>query len=132
MPTLAAPALLLHGLLLQASGIGAGGYAADLLRVLFALAAVCLLAWGSLKLLAARGLPLGRRAGANVEVLERVALEQRRSLYLVRAGSRVLLLGVGEGGAPQLVAELDPADLEESAEGQAASAVRQARAASDA
>ncbi len=85
------------------------GYLFEMLRTLLALAGVCLLAWGLLRVLARRG--WGRpfaRAGSLVEVIERVPLDARRALYVVRAGGRVLLVGVGESGAPSLVAELDP------------------------
>ncbi|MDD9934621.1 MAG: flagellar biosynthetic protein FliO [Myxococcales bacterium] len=117
MTTLAAAVLGSSGLLLQAAtGTATGSYAGDVLRTVVALVAVCLIAWLSLRLLAARGglpgLPLGADPDAPVRVLRRIPLEPRRNLYLVRAGSRVLLIGVGEGGAPRLVAELDPADLE--------------------
>lgn len=86
-----------------------GGYGVALLQTLLALAAVCILAWVVLKWSARRGLGLGR--GGRVRVIERVPLDGRRSLYLVEIGERVLLIGAGEGGAPALLAELDPAEL---------------------
>ncbi len=46
-------------------------------------------------------------------MLERVALDPRRSLYLVKVGERVLLLSAGDGGAPALVAELAENELPE-------------------
>lgn len=95
-------------LLLQASRSLPGGYGAALLQSLLALAAVCILAWVVLRWSAKAGLGTG---GRHLEVLERLALDHRRGLVLVRAGERVLLLGVGEGAAPTLVAELDPKDV---------------------
>jgi flagellar biogenesis protein FliO len=57
-----------------------------------------------------------RAAGASagvIEVVQRVALEPRKSLYVVRAGQRVLLIGCGESGGPALVAELSSEVLEQ-------------------
>jgi flagellar protein FliO/FliZ len=85
-----------------------GGYGVALLQTLLALAAVCILAWVVLRWSARRG--FGMHKG-RVRVIERVPLEGRRSLYLVRIGDRVLLIGAGEGGAPSLIAELDPSEL---------------------
>lgn len=86
-----------------------GGYGVALLQTLLALAAVCILAWVVLRWSARRGLGLGRPG--RVRVLERVPLDGRRSLYLIEIGERVLLIGAGEGGAPALLAELDPSEL---------------------
>ncbi len=87
-----------------------GGYAIDLLRALLALAAVCLLAWVALRW--ASQLGLGRfRRGAHVEILERVPLDARRSLFVVKLGDRVLLIGTGDGSAPRLITELSEDDL---------------------
>lgn len=85
-----------------------GGYGVALLQSLLALAAVCVLAWVVLRWSARRGLGVTR---GRVKVLERVPLDGRRSLYLVEIGERVLLIGAGEGGAPSLLAELDPSEL---------------------
>ena len=89
-----------------------GGTFASALRALFALLGVCTLAWVLIPLLARRGVfrfavGLGR-SPARLQVLERVALSPRRHVYLVRADARVFLLGAGEGGAPSLIAELEP------------------------
>jgi flagellar biogenesis protein FliO len=62
-----------------------------------------LVAWGALRLLAGRG--LGKATGA-VRVLARCPLEPRRSVYVIEAGGRCLLVGVGEGPMTVL-AELD-------------------------
>lgn len=86
-----------------------GGYGIALLQTVLALAAVCVLAWVVLRWSAKRGIGGGRR----VKVLERVPLDARRSLYLVKIGDRVLLLGGGDGAAPSLLAELTEGDLPE-------------------
>lgn len=85
-----------------------GGYGVALLQTLLALAAVCVLAWVVLRWSARRGLGVGR---GRVRVIEKVPLDGRRSLYLVSIGDRVMLIGAGDGGAPSLIAELDPDEL---------------------
>lgn len=96
------------------SGPAGASYFGDLLRSLVVLAAVCAAAIFGLRWLARRGfgLPGGGRDGA-VTVLQRVPLEPRKSLYVVRAGARVLLIGTGEAGPPALIAELDPKSVEQ-------------------
>lgn len=96
--------------LLQTAQEVPGGYGLVLLQTLFALAGVCVLAWVVLRWGARRGIGVGA-FGGRVRVLERIALEPRRALYLVKVGERVLLLGAGEGGSPTLITELDPATL---------------------
>jgi flagellar biogenesis protein FliO len=71
------------------------------------LGAVCLVAWAALKLLAGKG--LGRACGA-VRVLGRCPLEPRRSVYVIEAAGKCLLVGVGDGPMTVL-AELDAAAL---------------------
>ncbi len=87
-------------------------YAAQLLQALVALAAVCLLAVVLLKAAASRGWGTGAGKGP-VRVLQRIPLEGRRALYLVRAGRRTLLLGTGDSGGPRLLLELDESELAE-------------------
>ena len=87
-----------------------GGYGAALLQTLLALGAVSLLAWVVLRWSAKRGFGMGP-SGGRLRVLERVPLDQRRALYLVRVGDRVLLVGAGEGASPTVLAELDPSEL---------------------
>lgn len=105
------------GVLLQAAQEAElpGGYGVALLQTLLALAAVCVLAWVVLRWGARRGLGLGASRG-QVRVLERISLEPRRSLYLVKVGTRVLLIGAGEGGSPAVLAELDPSEVPEEPE----------------
>jgi flagellar protein FliO/FliZ len=86
------------------------GYGAALLQTLVSLLAVCLLAWLLLRWGARRGFAFGGR-GQRVKVLERVALDPRRTLYVVEVGGKVLLLGAGDGASPTLISELDPASM---------------------
>lgn len=87
-----------------------GGYGVALLQTLLALAAVCVLAWVVLRWGARRGLGLGASRG-RVRVIERVALDPRRALYLVKVGDKVLLIGAGDGAAPAVLSEIDPNEL---------------------
>lgn len=89
------------------------GYVFEMLRTLLALAGVCVLAWAVLRMLARRGIgqPFAGK-DALVQVLQRVPLDARRALYVVRAGKHLLLVGVGESGAPSLVAEIDPSRVD--------------------
>lgn len=93
--------------LLQAADLP-GGYGVSLLQTLLALAAVCILAWVVLRWSARRGLGVSR---GRVKVLERVPLDGRRALYLIEVNGRQLLVGVGDGGAPALLTELEVDDL---------------------
>jgi flagellar biogenesis protein FliO len=78
-----------------------GGLAATLVSSTVALGVVCLLALAALRALRRRDRPRGLR------VITRLQLEPRRSLYVVEAAGRWLLIGVGDGPMA-LVAELDP------------------------
>lgn len=101
-------------LLLQAASRASelpGGYGVALLQTLLALAAVCVLAWVVLRWSAQRGLGIGQ--GQRIKLVERVALDARRTAFLVEVGGKLFFLAAGEAGPPALVAELDPADVPE-------------------
>ena len=83
-----------------------------LVQTLLALAAVCVLAWVVLRWGARRGLGLGASRG-QVRVLERVPLDARRSLFLVKVGTRTLLVGTGDGAAPNVLRELEAGEVPE-------------------
>ncbi len=51
-----------------------------------------------------------RQGGAELELLARLPLDLRRSVYLVRVGERVLVLGAGEAGLSKL-AELPSEEI---------------------
>jgi flagellar biosynthetic protein FliO len=70
---------------------------------LLSLGLVCLLAWVALRWLGRRGLGQGM---GPIRVLARCPLEPRRSVYVIEAGGKCLLVGVGEGPMTVL-AELD-------------------------
>lgn len=78
-----------------------------LLSTTVALAFVCALAVGVLKLLGPRRGPSGR----GMRVLNKLPLDARRSLYVVEVGGRCLLVGAGDGPLT-LLTEVDPAKME--------------------
>jgi len=86
---------------MQGSG---AGYGELMLTSLLVLLVVCLVAWAALRWLG-RWME-GRRVGTGVTVVGRVPLEPRRSLYVVEAGGRRLLIGSSEGGVT-LLTELE-------------------------
>ena len=86
-----------------------GGYGWALLQAAISLLGVCVLAWLVLRWASRRGLGVGKR-GTRMEVLERLPLDPRRSLHLVRVGQKVLVIGTGDG-APSVLSELSIEDL---------------------
>lgn len=86
------------------------GYGVSLLQSLLSLAAVCVLAWVVLRMFARRGIGVGG-SGGRIRVVERIALDARRALYVVKVGERLLLLGAGDAASPNLITELDPKEL---------------------
>lgn len=88
---------------------GTTGFGAQLFQSVVALVAVCMTAWLVLRWIAQRG-PNANRATKNLRVIERVALDPRKSIYLVEAGTRVFLVGASDQSVNAL-AELSRADL---------------------
>lgn len=78
-------------------------YGTYLLETLLSLGLVSLVAVAVL--VGARRLGLGKPRGP-VALVGQLALDARRAVYLVKAGPRVLVVGVSEGGMTKL-AELD-------------------------
>ena len=83
------------------------GLGGSLALSFLSLAVVCLVAYLSLRWLSRRG--VGRTEGP-VRVLARCPLEPRRAVYLLQAGGRCFLVGVGDGPMAML-AEIDPASV---------------------
>ena len=57
------------------------------------------------------GIPLAGPGGGLVTVVERIPLDLKRSLFVVRAGGEYLLLGGGEANL-SLITKLDAAEVE--------------------
>lgn len=75
----------------------AGGAGAELLLTsLLVLALVCAVTWIALRFL--RSWLERRRVATGVSILARIPLEPRRSLFIVDAAGRRLLLAASEGG----------------------------------
>lgn len=89
----------------------------DLAVTLLAFLAVILLAWLAARWLLRRMYGPGA-GGGRIRVLERLPLEPRRTLYLVEAGEKLLLVGsteheirlLGEFSREELPAPLPPAE----------------------
>jgi flagellar protein FliO/FliZ len=88
--------------LLDAAAELGSGYGAYLVQTALALVAVSALALVTLRLLRRRAGP----GGPGLRVVARLALEPRRSIYVVEAAGRYLVVGVGDGPMA-LLAELD-------------------------
>jgi flagellar biosynthetic protein FliO len=89
---------------------GTGGFGAQLVRTSVALLIVCVAAWWLVRYAARRGMLGASTRGRHMTVLERVSLDPRRALHLVRVGDRVLVLGASEEGLRTL-AELPASEL---------------------
>ena len=84
-----------------------------LAQTVFVLVLICGLAYVALRLLPRRagGIP----ASSMLQIVDRVPLDQRKSLYVVKVTGRWLLIGSSESGV-HLISELDPKAAEEEAE----------------
>ncbi len=93
------------------TGNGAAASYGDLLVTsIVVLAVVCVLAFVVVKVLG-RFLATGRVRGAHLlDVVARVPLEPRRSLYVVEVAGKTLLVGTSELGLSVLT-ELDPGEV---------------------
>lgn len=97
-----------------------------LVRTLFLLGAVLAFIYltlnvGLRRLMGLQGVPMGHKS--VVTVLERVPLDQRRTLFVLKAADEYLLVGGGEGGL-QLLSKLDTQAVERiRSEGPRASAI---------
>lgn len=86
-----------------------GPYASYIVQTLVTLIAVCALSYAILY--GARRLGVGRPRGP-IDLVGMLPLEARRSIYLVRVGSQVIVVGASEAGFSKL-GELPSADLPE-------------------
>jgi flagellar biosynthetic protein FliO len=80
-----------------------------LVQTIFMLAFICALAYIVIRLLKRFG---GAPASSNlIEVIDRVALDQRKGLYVIKVTGRYLLIGTSDNGV-QLISELDAEAVE--------------------
>jgi len=89
-----------------------GPSVADYVRVLAGLLIVIGLIWG-ISLLLKKFVTVRGLAGSsnNLKVLTSLSLTPTRTLYMVRLGDRILLLGSGEGGLRTLAEITDPEEV---------------------
>jgi flagellar protein FliO/FliZ len=83
-------------------------------QTILALGFVCVLAYVVLRVVLPR-IQVATASKSMVHVVDRSALDQRRSLYVIEVTGRWLLVGVSEAGV-HLVTELDPEKAEQEAE----------------
>ncbi len=84
---------------------GAGGWWLGTAGIALALAL-----FGGISLASRRYGP--QREGGPLRVVGRTSLSPKQTVYLLRVGDRVLIVGAGPGGPPSLLGELtDPAEL---------------------
>lgn len=92
---------------MQLLDIGSGSYAVALVQSIVALAGVCALALVLLRFAAGRG--LGRApSGKVLELVERLPLDSRSAVCVVRAGEKMFLVGTADGVAPTMLGEVEP------------------------
>ena len=95
----------------RAAGSNAGvpdvpNYGTQIVQGILALFAVCLLAWVSLRLWSRRLAGGSERGRGPLRVVARLPLEPRRTLFVIDAAGKYLLVGSAEGGLAML-GELD-------------------------
>jgi len=81
-----------------AGDVGVSGSIMQAIQVLAGLGIVLALAWLALRYGVSRMGGLRSTAGGRIEMVARFGLEPRKTLYLVRAGSELVLLGASETG----------------------------------
>jgi flagellar biogenesis protein FliO len=92
------------------NGASAAGYGDLLVTSLVVLGAVCIAAFVVVRVLG-RWLSTGRARGAHLlDVVARMPLEPRRSLYVVDVAGKTLLVGTSEMGL-SVLSELDAAEV---------------------
>ncbi len=92
------------------TGAAGASYGDLLMTSLLVLAGVCIAAFVIVKLVG-RLLATGRTRGAHVlDVVARLPLEPRRSLYVVEVAGKTLLVGTSEMGL-SVLSELDGAEV---------------------
>jgi len=122
-------------MVLQASSPQALGEVGDfgwmLAKAAIILVIVCILSYLVIRYVLRRILVSPGRSkseAGHLVLVDRLALEPRRALVVVRAGSKMLLLGMSEGQM-SLLAELDPHEWGEALEGRQESGFRRSLAA---
>ncbi len=87
------------------------GYGALLLRMVIGLGAVCLIAVLALKYGLARFAPAANDSG-KLEVIDRLSLEPRRSIVVVRVAGQAVVVGMSDAGM-QTLAQMPLSEFED-------------------
>ena len=87
----------------------------DYFKLLLVLCGILVLAYLTIRHLIPRIIGINTSASGPIQVLARFPLEPKKTLYAVRAGADVLLIGSSESGL-QLLKQLDPADFQRAVE----------------
>lgn len=93
----------------QATDVGAGSAVFSALQAVAALLLVLAVAWYARRFLLGGG--LSSKRGGRMKIEERLGLDLRNALLIVRVDERRLLLSTSDRGPARLVAELTPAVL---------------------
>lgn len=87
-----------------------------LLRLVFFLALIVGLIWGSIYLMRRMSGRHGKRGGCRIRVVERMFIAPKKALYIVEIGGRAMVLGVTDAHIsmlselPNLPAETEPVE----------------------
>jgi flagellar protein FliO/FliZ len=92
----------------QVADLGGGSYGLFLLETLLILVLVCVVAYVVMRFGLRRFYGGGSGSAAGpVRVLQRIPLEPRRTMYVIQAAGKTLLVAASEGGGMTLISELD-------------------------
>ena len=83
----------------------------DYLKLLLVLAGILILAFVAIKYFIPRMIGLNPSMSGPIQVLARYPLEPKRTLYAIKVGSDILLIGSSENGL-HLLKDLDPVDFQ--------------------
>jgi len=83
----------------------------DYIKLLFVLGGILILAYVSIRYLMPRLMRANSGSAGPIQILARFFLEPKKTLYVVKAGSNVFLIGSSESGL-QLLKDLDAADFQ--------------------
>ena len=96
-----------------------GGYGAFLFQSLLILVGVCVLAWLVIRFGIKRLIHTTGQANGPLKLVARLSLEPRRTLYVIEAGGKHLLIGTNENGPMTHLGELDSEAITEALAAQA-------------
>lgn len=85
--------------------------ALDYVKLIFVLSAILILAYVTVRHVIPRFLGMNNSPGGPIQVLARFPLEPKKTLYAVKAGADVFLIGSSESGM-QFLKDLNPADFQ--------------------